>query len=159
MFSDPTSLEFFGFPLKCVSWRGDLLAICQAHDTLTTWNNRLYTLVSYYTILPQIWVNAIWSWWFINIHLVKQTLNTVFVRLSSFHLELPHSFLRKTIWRKNKAPSMFWLSSISLWSLNRPFALWPASGPTGRLSWLSSSLLLMHWVKCRAPSFYSWLCF
>lgn len=62
MFSDPTSLEFLGFPLKCCSWRGDSLAIFQAHGTIAIWNNRLYTLVSCYTILPKIWVDAIWSW-------------------------------------------------------------------------------------------------
>lgn len=59
MFSDPTSLEFLGFLLKSFSWRGDSPAIRQAHDTLATWNNMLYTLISSYTVLPKIWVAAI----------------------------------------------------------------------------------------------------
>lgn len=59
MFSDPSSLEFLGFLLKSFSWIGDSLAICQAYDTLATWDNMLYTLVSSYTFLPKIWVDAI----------------------------------------------------------------------------------------------------
>lgn len=116
----------------------------------------IYTLVSCYIISPKIWVDAMWSWWFIFIHLFSQLDLEHDVHLP-FHLVLQIASSRKQLGNKEHGLESVQFSCIFLLSLNRLFTYITTSEWSYWLNFLAHFFLsfdILHVIQ-----FYSWALF